>query len=95
MSRGRVSDETVAAVAASVDLAGIGPGKKPGHDVELLEKAADDLVGVGLGAEAIDLRHDAGERPLDVADGAFRVVLALLIETALTLDEFFAIERRE
>jgi len=75
-----------------VHLPGIGPGGKPGHEVELSKKLADDLVGITLGAQPIELGHDLQERLLDVADGALRVVLTLLVETALALDELFAIE---
>jgi hypothetical protein len=31
--------------------AGIGPGGKPGDDIELSEEFADDLVGIVFGAE--------------------------------------------
>jgi hypothetical protein len=64
----------------------------PGHDIELAQEAADDLVGISLGAQAIELRHDADKRLLDVTDRTFRVVLALLLEAALALDEFFPVE---
>ena len=66
--------------------------ERPGDDVELSEKAADDLIGVGLGAEAVELRHHLGERSLDVGDRVFGVELALLFEATLALDEFFAVE---
>ena len=73
-------------------MSGIGPGGEPGDDVELSEEPADDLVGVSLGAQPIELGHDLDERLLDVADRVLRVVLALLFETALALEEFFAVE---
>jgi len=75
-----------------VNVSGVGPGGKAGDDVELSEEAADNLVGVSGGAEAIELRHHLGERFLDVGDGAFRVELTLLIEAAFALRKFFAIE---
>ena len=63
----------------SVHLPGIGPGGKPGHDVELLRSAADDLIGICLWShKLIELGHDFHERLFDVADGALGVVLALL-----------------
>jgi hypothetical protein len=75
-----------------VDVSGIRPGREARDDVKLSEEAADHLIGVTLGAEAIDLRHHAGQGLLDVADGAFGIVLALLFEAALALDKFFSIE---
>ena len=77
-----------------MNLSGVGPGGKAGEGVELLEQAADDLVGVSAGAEVIELRHHFGERFLDVGNGAFRVVLTLLIEAAFALRKFFAVEIR-
>ncbi len=76
----------------SVDLAGIGPGGKPGDDVELPEEIADYLVGVFLGAESIELREDFDQRLLDVADRTLGIELALRLETLLALHEFFPIE---
>ena len=70
----------------------IGPGGEPGDHVELLEEAANHPVGVGLGAEPFELGHHPRERDLDVVDGSLRVVLTIELETALTLDELFAIE---
>jgi hypothetical protein len=74
-------------------LGGISPGCKPGDNVELLKKAADDLVGVRLGTEPIQLRQDAGQRLHGIIDGGLGKVLALLLETALALHEYFTIER--
>ena len=76
-------------------MAGVGPGRKPGHDIELTEEAADDLIGVGGRTQLIELRHHRRERLFDVADRPLRVVLALLFETALALDELFAVEIRD
>lgn len=73
-------------------LPGIGPRRESRDDVELSQKPTDDFVGICLGAQAIELRHDLHEGLLHISDGVFRVVLTLLIETALALDEFFAIE---
>jgi hypothetical protein len=67
----------------------------PGHEIELLEHVADDLVGFVLFAQLIELRHDLPERPLDIADGALGVVLALCVETALATNEFFPVEIRK
>ena len=73
-------------------MPGVGPALWTGDAVELVEEAADDLIGVGGGAEMVELVHDLDECLLDVADGPFRVELALLFETALTLQELFAVE---
>ena len=40
----------------------------------------------------VELAEDLGECLLDVADGAFRVVLTLLFEAALALEELFSVE---
>ena len=77
---------------ASVNLAWIRRRGKTGHDVELPKEATDDLVGVCGGTEVIELRHHTGQRPLDVTNSTFGVVLAPLFEAALALDEFLAIE---
>jgi hypothetical protein len=71
---------------------GIGPTLWTGDDIELVEEAADDLIGVGGGAEVVELVQDFSEGLFDVADGAFRVVLTLLFETALTLQKLFPVE---
>ena len=73
-------------------LPGIGPGREPGDDVELSQEPADDLVGISLGAQPIELGHDLHEGLLHVSNRVLRVVLTLLVETALALDEFFAVE---
>src|SRR5687767_4467158 len=75
-----------------VYVAGVGPGGKPGDDVELPEEFADDLVGVSLGAQQIELSHDFQEGLLNVLDRPLRVVLPLLLQALLALQEFFAIE---
>ena len=76
-------------------MSGIGPGRKPGYHVELAEEAADDLIGVSFATQPVELGHDLHQRLFDVADGALRVELALLLEAPLTLEEFFSIETRE
>jgi len=78
--------------SASVDVPGIGPGGKPGDDVELSEEFADDLVSVVFGAEPVELTDDFQERFLDIVNRPFREELALLLETALTFQKLFAVE---
>jgi len=75
-----------------VHVARVGPRGESGDDVELAEEIADDLVSIGFGTETIQLRHDAGQGLLHIADGALGVELALLIEATLTLGKFFAVE---
>jgi len=76
----------------SVRVPRVRPRGEAGDDVELSEEVADDLVGVGFGAQAIELRHDSRQRLLHVADGALGVELTLLIKAALTFGKFFAVE---
>ena len=54
---------------ASVCLSGIGPGRKPGYDVELLEEGTYELVGVVFGAECVELTDDACQSGFNVCDG--------------------------
>ena len=70
----------------------VGPGREARHDVELTKQATDHLVGLGFGAKALELSHDAGQSDLDVTDGAFGIELALRVKATLTLEEFFPIE---
>ena len=58
----------------------------------MIEEAADDLIGVGGGAEVVELIQNLSERLFDIADGAFRVVLTLLFQTALTFQKLFSVE---
>jgi hypothetical protein len=58
----------------------------------LSEEFADDLIGVGFGAEEVELSHDFQERLLDVMYGPFGVVLPLLLQALLALEKFFAVE---
>ena len=73
----------------------VGPGGHLGDRSELLEKAAQDPLSVSVSAQPINLSHDKGKRSLQLADGVFRVALALLIETALTFLELFEVESRQ
>jgi len=73
-------------------LPGIGPGRTPGHEVNLLENMAHDLIRLVLLAQLIQLGHHPGERSFDVADRALGVVLALRVETTLATNELFSVE---
>lgn len=70
----------------------IGPGGESGHDVELSKEPTHDLIGVGLGAQSIELGHDLDESLFHVSNRVLGVVLTLLVQTALALDEFFPVE---
>ena len=70
----------------------IGPGGTPGHEIELLQNVAHDLVGLVLFTQLVQLGHDAREGAFDVADGALRVELTLRLETTLATDEFFSVK---
>ena len=73
-------------------MPGIGPGRPPGHEINLLKNMAHDLIGLVLFAELIELGHHARECSFHIADRALGVILALRVETALATDEFFSIE---
>jgi hypothetical protein len=73
-------------------LPGIGPGRTPGHEIELLQNVTHNLVRFVLFTQLVQLGHDLCEGALDVADGSFRVELALRVETTLTTYEFFSIK---
>ena len=73
-------------------MPGIGPGGTPGHEIELLEQVAHDLVGLVLFTQLVELRHHLRERLLDIADGALGIVLTLRVETALATNEFFPVK---
>ncbi len=73
-------------------LPGIGPRRESRDDVELPQEPADNFVGVGLGAQAIELGHHFHQGLFDVSNSVLRVELTLLVETPLALDEFFAVE---
>ena len=77
-----------------MSVAGIRPSRKAGYNVELSEKAADDLVRVSFGAQSIELRHHLRQRAFGIGNGAFRKELALLLEATLTFHKFFTIEVR-
>ena len=76
----------------SVHLPGIGPGRPPGHEINLLQNVAHDLIGLVLFAQLIELGHDLCERSFDIADRALGVILPLRVETALATNEFFSVE---
>ena len=70
----------------------VGPGRQAGEQIELAQQAANDLLGVSLAAELIELVHDARQRSLHVENRALGVVLALILKALSMFEEFFAIE---
>ena len=73
-------------------MPGIGPGGTPGHEIELLEQMAYDLIGLVLFTQLVELRHHLRERLLDIADGALGIVLTLRVKTTLTTYELFSVK---
>ena len=59
----RPSDRCEGREAFSVNLSGVGPGGEAGHGVELLEEAADDLVGVSVSAQCDRAGPSRGSAP--------------------------------
>ena len=76
----------------SVRVFRIRPGRQIRHNVELPQQIAHNLVGVIAAANLFELGECAGEGGFDFRDGAFRVVLALLVKELFVLDELFSIE---
>jgi hypothetical protein len=62
---------------------------------ELVEDAADDLVGTSLPAQYFELRHHAIEGEFDTGQGMSRVAVTLAVQLMVTALEFLAIELRE
>jgi hypothetical protein len=62
---------------------------------ELVEDAADDLVGAALPAEHFELRHHAIERDLDARDRGGGVTVTLAVQLVMAALEFLAVELRE
>ena len=68
----------------------------PGGDVtEMIEDAADDLVGAALTAEQLELIHHPIEREFHARQRVARVTVTLAVELMVTALEFLAIELRE
>ena len=78
-----------------MELTGLGPNRKLGHEVELAKELAYLLAGIITLAELFELREDAVECLLGLANGHVRVVLALAFETRMMFQEFFPVEGRE
>ena len=73
-------------------MPGIGPGRMPGHEIDLLQNVAHNLIGLVLFTQLVQLGHDLCESAFDVADGSLRVVLTLRVKTTLTTYELFSVK---
>lgn len=67
-----------------------------GRDVaELVEDAADDLIGPSLPAQDFELGHHAIESDLDAGDGGAGVAVTLAVQLMVAALEFLTVELRE
>lgn len=73
-------------------MPGIGPGRMPGHEIDLLQNVAHNLIGLVLFTQLVQLGHDLCEGTFDVTDGSLRVVLTLRVKTTLTTYELFSVK---
>ena len=73
-------------------MPGIGPGRMPGHEIDLLQNVAHNLIGLVLLTQLVQLGHDLCEGTFDVADSSLRVVLTLRVKTTLTTYELFSVK---
>lgn len=73
-------------------MPGIGPGRMPGHEIDLLQNVAHNLIGLVLFTQLVQLGHDLCEGTFDVADSSLRVVLTLRVKTTLTTYELFSVK---
>lgn len=70
----------------------VGPCREAGHHVELAEETSHDLIGLGFGAQTVELSHHSRQGHFDVTNRPLRVELALRIQATLTFHELFAVE---
>ena len=78
-----------------MEAAAVHPRLRRGGVAEVIEDAADDLVGAALPAQQLELIHHAIERELHAGDGVTGVTITLAVELMVTALEFFAVELRE
>lgn len=76
-------------------LAGFGPGRELGDQVEFAKQLTHHLTRVITLAELFELLHDARERLLGLRDRTVGVVLALTFETLMMFEELLPEEIRE
>jgi len=78
-----------------MEAAAVHPRLRGSDVTEVIEDAADDLIGTALAAQQFELIHHAVERELDTGDGVPGVAVTLAVELMMTAPEFLAIELRE
>ena len=78
-----------------MEAASVRPWLLGGAVAEMIEDAADHLVGPALAAEQLELIHHTIERELDAGNGVVGVTVTLPIEPDVTALKFLAIELRE
>jgi len=75
-----------------MEAAPVRPWLLGGAVTEVIEDAADHLVGPALAAEQLELIHHAIEGVLDAGDGVVGVAITLPIEADVAALKFLAIE---
>jgi hypothetical protein len=78
-----------------MEAAAVHPRLRGGDVTEVIEDAADDLIGAALAAQELELIHHAVERELDAGDRVPGVTVTVAVELMVTALEFLAIELRE
>ena len=78
-----------------MEAAAVHPRLRGGDVTEVIEDAADDLIGPALAAQHLELIHHAVERELHAGDGVPGIAITLAVELMVTALEFLAIELRE
>ena len=78
-----------------MEAAAVHPGPLGSDVTELIEDAADHLVGSALPAEHLELRHHAIECHLDAGHRGAGVTVTLAVQLMVTAQEFLAVELRE
>lgn len=78
-----------------MEAAPVRPRLLGGAVAEMIEDAADHLVGAALTAEQLELIHHAIEREFDAGNGVVGVTVTLPIEPDVTALKFLAVELRE
>jgi hypothetical protein len=76
----------------SVTLLGIVEAGKAGHGVELPQQLPQQLVGIVLGAQLLELAEDARQCLVGIGNGSLREILTLSSEAFAVPGEFFAVE---
>lgn len=78
-----------------MQAAAVHPRLLSGDVTELVEDAADHLIGPALAAQQLELVHHAVQRQCDAGDGMAGVAITLAVQLMVTALEFLAIELRE